>query len=159
MAELIIVLVIVVGLCGRRGQRWEWSRTRLHETLHALSRRGEGLVGRAQRSLPGVVAQCIDDVRSLVGDVLGILDPGARSRIARETRSFLAAAPGRPRRPATSATGSGLAKARSTAASAGPGEVAPSAFARLQRRYLDGSISLEEYITESRRLAPPARPG
>ena len=161
MAELIILLVIGVGLCRRRGQPWEWSRARLDEALRSGAGRGERLAGRALRSLPGVLGQCVSDVRSLVDDMLGILDPKARTRIAKQTRSLLAGAPERARRLAGPAAGAPLvARGRATASiAAGSGEAGAAAFARLQRRYLDGAISLEEYVTESRRLAPPARPG
>ncbi len=162
MAELIILMVICVGLCGRRGTRWEWSRDRLVAALGSAAEGGERLLGRARRSLPGIVGQCLEDVHGLFDDMLGILDPGARSRIAKGTRSFLADAPGRARRLAgRPVAGSRLAGTGPTSAAlaGGRGEASASAFACLQRRYLDGAISLEEYITESRRLGPPVRPG
>lgn len=157
MAELIILLVVCVGLCRRNGRGWEWSRRRLRLALGTAAQGGEATVARVRRSLPGLFAQCLRDVRSLVDDTLGILDPKARSRIAAGTRTFLASERARARR-LTASSG------RSRLATSGPGgsgpasplEPGPSAFARLQRRYLDGAISLEEYIAESRRLQPPA---
>lgn len=161
MAELIILLVIAVGLCRRRGQPWEWSRERLKTAAGHAADRGEGLLERAVRATPGVVGQCIADVRSLIRDMLGIIDPKARRRIARETRSLLSGAPERARRLTTPAAGSplmaaGPSSAPVTASSDDPGAAA---FARLQRRYLEGAISLDEYMTESRRLHPPGQGG
>lgn len=160
MAELIILLVIVVGLCRRRGQPWEWSRERLRSAAETAAGRGEGLVGHAVHATPGVVGQCIEDMRGLIRDMLGIIDPKARRRIASETRSILAGAPERARRLGRAA-GSQLMTSgpASATVAAGSGDAGPAAFARLQRRYLDGAISLDEYMTESRRLHPPGQGG
>lgn len=160
MAELIILLVVVVGLCRRRGQPWEWSRERLRTAAGTAAGRGEDLLGRAVRATPGVVGQCIVDMRALIRDMLGIIDPKARRRIANETRSLLSAAPERARRLGRAAGSPLMASGPATApVSAGSGDAGAAAFARLQRRYLDGAISLDEYMTESRRLHPPGQGG
>lgn len=157
MAELIILLVIVVGLCRRRGQPWEWSRARLRRAAKAAGQRGEGVLGRTLGSLPGVLGQCIEDMRALLADLLGIIDPKARRRIARETRSLLANAPGRARHLRAGARAPLMASGpASAAAGAAQGDAGTAAFARLQRRYLEGAISLDEYMKESRRLDPSA---
>lgn len=154
MAELIILLVIAVGLCRRQGQPWEWSRARLRRAVETAAGRGEGVLGRGVRAAPGILGQCVEDVRSLIADMLGIIDPKARRRIARETRSFLSVAPRRARRLRKAAASPLMASGPASVARASSGESGAAAFARLQRRYLDGAISLDEYVTESRRLDP-----
>jgi len=142
MAELIVVLVVIVGLYRWRG-RWEWSRKSLAGTVGDLGGRAGHLVERGRRSLPGVVGQLVEDLRSLGDDLLGLLSPSARRRIEHRARGLIRA--GARRTSVTKPAGSRLA-------AAGPGA---QALERLQRSYLDGSITLERYVQEAERLHGP----
>lgn len=160
MAELVILLVICAGLCRRREERWEWSRARLAHAIDAMIDGARRLTARVRKALPGVVDQCVEDVGDLVGDVLGVVDPKARARIGRRARAFLAERSDgvrRPARPGRSAAKEAAAGGRSGAAS-DLAERASAAYARLQRRYLEGAINLEEYVSEASRLRAPGSP-
>lgn len=156
MAELVVLLVICAGLCGRRGERWEWSRTRLADATHAMIDGTRRLTARARKALPGVASQCVEDVGDLVGDVLGIVDPEARARIGRRARAFLAERRGGIDRPARA--GRFAASGPSPGAASDLAERASATYARLQRRYLEGAINLEEYVSEASRLRTPGPP-
>lgn len=142
MAGLIIVLVVCVGLYRWRG-RWEWSRKSLAGAVGDLGGQTGHLVERGRRSLPGLVGQLVEDLRSLGDDLLGLLHPSARRRIEHRARGLLRA--GARRKSAAKAAGSRLA-------AAGPGT---QALERLQRSYLEGSITLERYVQEAERLHGP----
>ena len=143
MAELMILLIVAVGLY-KRGGRFEWSRRSLREATAGAAGTGERLLGRGRRSLPHLLGQCVTDVRDLVDDMLGLIDPKARRRIEQRARQMMKRA--EQRRTAIGRGGSRLA-------AAGPSR--PGAYESLQRSYLDGSISLERYVEEAERLRAP----
>jgi hypothetical protein len=174
MAELIILLIIGAGLWRGRGQRWESRRLRLRRVADVAARHRDTLLADGRRRAPGILAQCVEDVRSLFEDLTGVLHPAARTRIREGASSLLER--GRRSAPRLSTPGAGLAMAGPTRAMAGssgtmagsPGVMAgpPGArvarpvadpraargLAQLQRRYLEGSISLEQYIQEAGEL-------
>ena len=96
---------------------------------------------------------------SLVDDLLGLLHPKARQQLERRARTWIDGA--RDRREALgSSLGSSLVS-NSRLAVAGPGDAGPGEagraaaigeIERLQRRYLEGRITLERYRAESDRL-------
>lgn len=155
MFELIVIAVIGIGLYRRRGQRWEWSRARLERAISDLRTDGERTVARTRRSLPQLLDQCLADVRSLVSDTLGVLEPRARKRLERKARSLASRA--RRHAPTTqplqaASAGGGVVPGGASIASGAPAAQADPAYRGLQRRYLEGAISLQQYMKEARRL-------
>lgn len=144
MAGLIILVVVAVGLYKRGGGRFEFSRRSLAAAASGAATSGERILGRGRRSLPSVLGQCITDMRDLVDDVLGLIDPKARRRIEERARAMMKRA--EQRRGALGRPGSRLA-------AAGPSRTG--AYEALQRSYLEGSISLEHYVEEAERLRVP----
>lgn len=141
MAGFIILLVVAVGLYKRGGRRFEWSRGSLGEAAAGAVGAGGRALGRGRRSLPAVLGQCVTDVRDLVDDMLGLIDPKARRRIEERARAMMSRAEQH-----RVALGSGTSRL----AAAGPRR--SGAYESLQRSYLEGSISLERYVEEAERL-------
>lgn len=146
MFEIVLLAVIVVSLYRRRGERWEWNRARVGRAFSELSREGERALGRARQSGPGLVQQCVADVRSLGEDLLAVLHPSARRRITDATRRVFA------HRQRLRGSGANVDLGPSPIAAVGGVAGADPAYARLQRRYLDGGISLNQYVEEADRL-------
>jgi len=144
MLEIVILTVIVVGLYRKRGERWEWSRTRLRRAFGSLADEGERMLEGTHRSFPQLLAQCIEDVRGLLADLTRMLDPSLRRRLQDRTRILLRASGTRRNHGLETVPANGAPTGRAAA----PG----SPVARLQRRYLDGSISLEEYVEQAGRI-------
>lgn len=140
MVELLLLLVIGVALYRRSGRKWEWSRRRLAAAVVGLAEQSVRIVRSARQRLPGVLGQCLQDVGSLGDDLKGLLPPSTRRRIEGHARTALANR-SRPRLPRT----------RSPLAAGGGAQ----AFQTLQRRYLDGSITLDRYVQEAERLQVP----
>ncbi|MDX1577369.1 MAG: hypothetical protein R3266_02750, partial [Gemmatimonadota bacterium] len=148
MFELIVLLVIGVGLYGRRDGRWEWSRERLRTTLHRLHDDGSRAIACARAALPGLLGRCREDVRDLVADGAAWLPPSARKRLERGADAALSRARrARSERafrsplgsfPAAGGLATGGAPLSAGSASGRGGDGGP-AWDRLQRRYLDGS--------------------
>jgi len=88
MLELVLLAVIGVGLYRKRGERWEWSRRRLERAFRGLSSGSDRFAERARRSVPQLLSQCSDDMRSLGADLVGALHPSAQRRIERRARSL-----------------------------------------------------------------------
>ncbi len=154
MVELIVLFVICVGLCRRRGEPWEFSRARLADAVDRAWRLGEHLVGRVAGSLPFLLRQCAADVRSLLDDLTGVVHPRARRQLREGARSWIDRSAPRSRGP-TGSVGvlSGAAGALADGRLADPGRAVPArGYATLQRAYLDGAISIDEYVVEADRL-------
>jgi hypothetical protein len=134
MTGLTLLLIVAVGLYMRGGRHFDWSRASLRRAAERLSAGGERLVFRGLRALPPIAGQCIVDMRALVDDTLGLVDPKARKRIEQRARGVLA-----------------RAERRGLAAHA-PGV---RGVQRLQRSYLSGAITLERYVEEAERLRQP----
>ena len=159
MFEFLVLLVICVGFCRRRGERWEWSRERLRSPLDALPEGTRSWLSRGRHGGHGLLRQTRADMASLVDDLLGLLHPKARQQLERRARTWIDGA--RDRREALgSSLGSSLVS-NSRLAVAGPGDAGPGEagraaaigeIERLQRRYLEGRITLERYRAESDRL-------
>lgn len=144
MAELFVLGVIAVGLYKRGGRRFEWSRRSLRQAAKGLLARGEGLFTRGLRQIPAIAGQCILDMRSLIDDTLGLIDPRARKRIEERARGVMSRAEVR--------TSVGPAGGSRVAA---VGRSLDRRYQALQQRYLEGSITLERYMEEAQRLQPP----
>ncbi len=142
MLEIVLLTVIVVGLYRKRGERWEWNRVRVGRAFGDLSDEGERVLQRAHRAGPGMLSQCIADVQSLGGDLVSVLHPSAQRRIQQGTRKLIA----RRQRLAAPPTDFGAVAAGSGVVGADP------EYARLQQRYLEGGISLDQYVEEANRL-------
>ncbi len=153
MLELVVLGVIGVGLYRRRGRRrWEWSRRSLRAALSDLYERGRRLLTRGRRSLPGFVETCRADVASLFRDLLRILHPSARDRIERGARTFFERGGSGVQTPAGGAV-RGVATAGGGVLAEGAAQhMDRRAYASLQRRYLEGRITLDEYVAEADRL-------
>lgn len=162
MFEAFLLVVILVGLARRRGEGWEWSRERAARALHGWMEKAGVLARRVSAALPGVWSCCRQDVRSLVEDLAAFAHPRLYRRITARRTAGLPAPAGvappvgsmasaRPER------GLGakekLANAlRGVAGSASSDTSGTPAWRRLQRRYLDGRITLEQYVAEAERL-------
>jgi len=144
MAGLILLVVVAVGLYRRGGRRFEWSRASLRGAAAGLSRSCERLVHAVLRRLPEVSGQCFADMRALVDDLLGLIDPNARKRIEERARGMMARAE----------RGANIGQAGS-ARLAAAGQSGVRRYRHLQDRYLEGSITLDRYVEEAQRLQPP----
>ena len=138
MLELALLAVIGVWLCRRRG----WGRAELERAVREVGRWGRSALGATHRTGPGLLAQCAADVRALMLDFARLLPSRARNRIARGVR-------GREGRPVPHPARS---PARDRIAAPAGIEADDPAIARLQRRYIEGRISLEEYVEAARAL-------
>ncbi|MDH3735377.1 MAG: hypothetical protein OEU54_17735 [Gemmatimonadota bacterium] len=142
MAELIVLIVVAVGIYKRGGRRFEWSRRSLGAAAGDLPHDTERFVRRSGKSFPAILGQCVEDMRALIDDMLGLIDPKARHRIETRARKMMA----RTERMVAPAQGSRFA----TAGHGGAG-----AYEALQKSYLEGSITLERYVEEAERLGAP----
>lgn len=162
MFEAFLLFVLLVGLARRRGESWEWSRERAACALSGWMDQAGILVRRARAALPGVWSCCQRDVRNLVEDIVAVVHPRLYHRIATPRAAGLPVPAGMvptagalppsagERRPGTREK---LASAlRGVAGSAASEAVGTPAWRRLQRRYLDGRITLEQYVAEAGRL-------
>lgn len=155
LVEILVLAVIAIGLIRRRGEHWEFSRQRVAHAVDRISDAGGTAVGRARRSLPELFAVCFADVRNLLEDVAGVLQPRARRRIEDGARGLLARKRRRKTRrarqldalPAGAAIPAALPAERETVSGR-----AQRAYQNLQRRYLEGAISLDQYVDEAGRL-------
>lgn len=148
MLEIVLLAVIVVGLYRRGGERWEWNRARLHRAFTDLGYEGERAVASVRRAGPGVITQCVADMRSLGQDMVAVLDPKTRRRLERGARRLAA----RSARHRSTAGEVGALTAGGPVSSGGSVAQADPAFARLQQRYLEGGISLDEYVAQAGQL-------
>ena len=140
MFEFALLGGIAVWLCRRRG----WGRVDLQRALGKVGRGGRSALATAHRAWPGLLAQCAADMKGLVEDTARFLPWGARARLER-----------RARRPSTrSNRGLDRPPVRDGGRAIATASRRPEdrAVARLQRRYVDGRISLEEYAEAARAL-------
>ncbi|WP_420462051.1 hypothetical protein [Candidatus Palauibacter sp.] len=140
MFEFALLGGIAVWLCRRRG----WGRVDMQRALGKLGRVGRSALATAHRAWPGLLAQCAADMKGLVEDTARFLPSGARTRLER-----------RARKPSTrSNRGLDRAPVRDGDRAIATASPRPEdrAVARLQRRYVDGRISLEEYAEAARAL-------
>lgn len=137
MFELALLAVIGVWLWRRQG----WGRADVERAASEVRRWGRHALGATHRTGPGLLAQCAADVRALMLDFARLLPSRARNRIQRGVRGGMSAVPSPPRQAARNRI----------VAPAGPDADDP-AIARLQRRYIEGRISLEEYVEAARAL-------
>ena len=138
MFELAFLGLIGAWVCRRRG----WGPADLQRALGGIRRAGRRALGVTGLAGPGLPAQCAADVQNLVQDLVRLLPDRARARLERRahkraTRPRVGSSGPRTRHAAIATSGSG-------------GE--DGAVARLQRRYIDGRISLEEYVEAARAL-------
>lgn len=162
LVEILVLAVIAIGLVRRRGEPWEFSRRRVAHAVDRISDAGGTAVGRARRTLPELLAVCSADVRSLLGDVAGVLQPRARRRIEDGARGLLARRRRRKARraPRFDALPAGVAIPTDVPAERETvGGRAQRAYQNLQRRYLEGAISLDQYVDEAGRLRSDDPPG
>ena len=120
------------------------------------------LVRRARAALPGVWSCCQTDVRDLVEDIVAVAHPRLYHRIATPRAVGLPAPAGvassagklvataGERRPGTREKLAGAL--RGVAGDSSSEAASTPAWRRLQRRYLDGRITLEQYVAEAGRL-------
>jgi hypothetical protein len=162
MFEAFLLFVLLVGLAGKRGEGWEWSRERAARVLRGWVDQVGIVARRVRAALPGMWSCCRQDVRSLVEDIVAVAHPRLYHRIATQ-RSVGLPAPAGVAPPAgslaTSRSDRGpgarekLASAlRGVAGSASAEAMGTHAWRRLQRRYLEGRITLEQYVAEAERL-------
>ncbi len=143
MFELAFLGVIAVAFYRRLTRSRGWSRADLWRALTKLERRLRRGVVSGRQAGPGLMAQCAADLKNLGEDMLAVIGPEARARLRRSVRN-------RTSRPA---------RGRVHRGDGAISDASDPAFARLQRRYLDGRISLEEYVEVARRLRTPPTPG
>ncbi len=136
MLELAFLGIIVLAFYRRLTRSRGWSRADLWRALTKLERRLRRGVVPGRQAGPGLMAQCAADLKSLGEDMFGVVSPEARARLRRSVRN-------RTSRPA---------RGRVHRSDGAMSDASDPAFARLQRRYLDGRISLEEYVEAARRL-------
>jgi len=79
IVDFIVLLGIGVSLYRHRGRNLEWLRRRLATQSRSIVRR-----------LPGIVAQCLEDVRSCQRDLMGLLSPKTQRRIEDRARTLFA---------------------------------------------------------------------
>lgn len=163
MFEAFLLFVLLVGLARKRGESWEWSRERAGRALRRCVDEAGTATRRVMAALPGVWSCCRQDVRGLVDDLVAFAHPRLYHRMSAR-RSVGLAAPagvtpsaGNLVPSSRSERGPGarqkLASALRGVASSTPSEaIGTPAWGRLQRRYLDGRITLEQYVTEAERL-------
>jgi hypothetical protein len=161
MFEAFLLFVLLVGLARRHGERWEWNRERTARALGEWLDEAGSLVRSVRASLPELWSCCRQDVRSLVEDVIAVAHPRLYHRMA-APKPGLASAGGVTASagglvPSGSERGSGarekLASVLRGVAGNAPSEAPTTpAWRRLQRRYLDGRITLEQYVAEAERL-------
>jgi hypothetical protein len=162
MFEAFLLFVLVVGLARRRGERWEWSRERAARALSGWMDQAGILVRRVRRALPDLWSCCRRDVRSLIEDIVAVAHPRLYHRMATPKPGLAApagvtppagdlGAPGSERGPGARERLASVL--RGVAAGGAPSEAPTTpAWRRLQRRYLDGRITLEQYVAEAERL-------
>ena len=138
MFELAFLGLIGVWLCRRRG----WGRAELRRAVGGIRRVGRRALGVTSLSGPGLPAQCAADVKNLMEDLVRLLPSRARARLERRVRKSAT-------RPRVGSSGPPTSDAVLAAPGSG-GE--DGAVARLQRRYIDGRISLDEYVEAARTL-------
>lgn len=163
MFEAILLFVLLVGLARRRGERWEWSRERAGRAVRGWVDRVDRGARGFSAALPGLWSCCRQDVRSLADDIVAFAHPRLYHRMAARRSVGLAAPAGvAPRAaslvaPTPSERGAAAREKLASAfrgMAAGPPSESPGtpAWRRLQRRYLDGRITLEQYVAEAERL-------
>jgi hypothetical protein len=167
MLEFLLLFAILAGLTHRRGEPWEATGARAKRAVHRCADWiGIGLE-KAKAALPSLTSCCLQDVRAFVQDMIEHAPPRTQHRIvSRLERLSLLSAPaaGPAVAPATGPAealqvqrGPGarekLASAlRGAGADAGIDGAGTPAWRRLQRRYLDGRITLDQYVREAERL-------
>lgn len=139
MFELALLAVVVVWLSRRQG----WGRTDLERAAGRIGHWGRSALGGTRNTTgPDLLAQCAADVKALVLDLAGLLPSRARDRIEHRVRRWRRHPDGEPTRSPIPGAGGGTLRP----------DADDSAIARLQRRYIAGRISLDEYLEATRRL-------
>ena len=145
MFELALLAVIVVWLSRRRG----WGRAELERAVGRIGHWGRSALGGTHRAAgPDLLAQCAADVKALAIDLTGLLPSKARDRIERRVRRWGVRPDAQATQPRIPGAGGGTLRP----------DADDSAITRLQRRYIAGRISLDEYLEATRRLRA-ASPG
>ena len=145
MFELALLAVIVVWLSRRRG----WGRAELERAVGRIGHWGRSALGGTHRATgPDLLAQCAADVKALAIDLTGLLPSRARDRIEHRVRRWGVRPDAQAPQPRIPGTGGGTLRP----------DADDRATPRLQRRYVAGRISLDEYVEAARRLRA-ASPG
>ena len=138
MFELAFLGMIGVWLCRRRG----WGAADVRRAVGRMGRMGRRALGVTSLTGPGLLAQCAADVKNLVEDLVRLLPPRVRARLER-----------RAPKPATRPrVGWNEPRVRDAPVATSGSGTEDGAVARLQRRYIEGRISLEEYVEAARTL-------
>lgn len=160
MIEILVLLAIVLAFAHRPGEPWGRTTDRLGGWAAAAGNKLEAWLARARDQAPGVLGQCLGDLDDLRDDLLGALGPSLRGtvesrwpKLAEGRRPDPAGRGAQPVRPETAEPSplpptTGLAEGAAARLRASGAE----ALGRLQQRYVEGAISLDQYTSEVARL-------
>ncbi len=160
MIEILVLLAIVLAFAHRPGKPWGRTTDRLGGWAAAAGNKLEAWLARARDQAPGVLGQCLGDLDDLRDDLLGALGPSLRGtvesrwpKLAEGRRPGPAGRSEQPVEPETAEPSplpptAGLAEGAAARLRASGAE----ALGRLQQRYVEGAISLDQYTSEVARL-------
>lgn len=159
MIEILVLLAIVLAFAHRPGEPWGRTTDRLGGWAAAAGNKLEAWLARARDQAPGVLGQCLGDLDDLRDDLLGALGPSLRGtvesrwpKLAEGRRPGPAGWGEQPVGPETAEPlpppTAGLAEGAAARLRASGAE----ALGRLQQRYVEGAISLDQYTSEVARL-------
>ncbi len=160
MIEILVLLAIVLAFAHRPGEPWGRTTDRLGGWAAAAGNKLEAWLARARDQAPGVLGQCLGDLDDLRDDLLGALGPSLRGtvesrwpKLAEGRRPGPAGRSEQPVGPETAEPSplpptAGLAEGAAARLRASGAE----ALGRLQQRYVEGAISLDQYTSEVARL-------
>ncbi len=160
MIEILVLLAIVLAFAHRPGEPWGRTTDRLGGWAAAAGNMLEAWLARARDQAPGVLGQCLGDLDDLRDDLLGALGPSLRGtvesrwpKLAEGRRPGPAGRSEQPVEPETAEPSplpptAGLAEGAAARLRASGAE----ALGRLQQRYVEGAISLDQYTSEVARL-------